>query len=134
MIVRNLHLDKIAPFTGKPIIKVITGIRRSGKSELMKMIRNELTNSGIDECHVVFMNFESMQWPAYLDAKALCGHVSSQCSETGKYYLFFDEMQAVASWEKAANPLMAEKDADIYLTGSDSRLLSSELSTYLAGR
>lgn len=134
MVIRPLYLKHIEPFIGKPVIKVITGIRRCGKSELLKMIREELKNNGIDEDHILFMNFESMQWSAFLDAKSLYEYVSAQCSKSGKYYLFFDEIQEVDSWEKAVNSLMADRDVDIYLTGSNSKLLSSELATYLAGR
>lgn len=134
MIQRPLYLKQIEPFIDKPVIKVISGIRRSGKSELLKMLRDKIRSNGAEDSQIVFMNFESMKWSNYLEAQKLYEYVAAHCCERGRTYLFFDEIQEVSSWEKAVNSLMSDKDVDIYLTGSNSKLLSSELATYLAGR
>lgn len=134
MIRRELYLQKIKPFVNKPIIKVLTGIRRSGKSELMKMIRDELLRQGIPEDNVVYLNFESLQLVDLLDSMALYNHICTRIKPNTKTYIFLDEIQEVENWEKVVNSLMADFDVDIYITGSNSRMLSSELSTYLTGR
>ena len=134
MIERDLYIKKIKPFVNEPMIKVLTGIRRSGKSELIKMIRDELMHQGVPESRIVYINFESLKWIDLLNSVALYKYVSQKISTDGKTYIFLDEIQEVQDWEKTVNSFMADFDVDIYITGSNSRMLSSELSTYLTGR
>lgn len=134
MIKRELYLQKIKPFINKPIIKVLTGIRRSGKSELMKMVRDELLSQGVPENNIIYLNFESLRWADLSNSMALYGYICEHIATNSKTYIFLDEIQEVENWEKVVNSLMADFDVDIYITGSNSRMLSSELSTYLTGR
>ncbi len=134
MIKRELYLQKIKPFINKPIIKVLTGIRRSGKSELMKMVRDELLSQGVPENNIIYLNFESLRWADLSNSMALYGYICEHIATNSKTYIFLDEIQEVENWEKVVNSLMADFDVDIYITGANSRMLSSELSTYLTGR
>lgn len=119
----------------RPFIKVIAGIRRCGKSVVLQLIAEELERQGITQEHIVYMNFESFEWMDIADAKALYLHIKDKVAKTdGKVYILLDEIQEVKDWEKAVNSFMVDWDVDVYVTGSNSRLLSSELSTYLAGR
>ena len=121
-------------YIDKPFIKVITGLRRSGKSVLLMMLRDELINNGIDENNIIYLNFESFEFSEIDDSNKLYLFLRSKISNKKQYYILLDEIQEVKSWEKAVNSLRVDFNADIYLTGSNSRLLSSELATYLAGR
>ena len=136
MIQRNEYISQLEPFVGKDIIKVITGMRRSGKSTLLEEVRNRLLDNGIASDHIITINFESMQWEdAASSAQTFYQTVISLTQGIqGKAFLFFDEIQAVAEWERAVNSLRVDLDCDIYLTGSNSKLLSGALSTLLAGR
>jgi uncharacterized protein len=134
MISRPNYIEAIKPFIGKPQIKIITGIRRSGKSTVLQLIKEELLQSGVQEGHIVTINFESFAFADILEAKKLHQFVSAKIENADKYYLLLDEIQEVENWEKAVNSFLVDFDVDIYLTGSNSHLLSSELSTYLAGR
>lgn len=119
----------------RPFIKVIAGIRRCGKSVVLQLLAEELERRGITKEHIVYMNFESFEWMDIADAKALYLHIKDKVAKTdGKVYILLDEIQEVKDWEKAVNSFMVDWDVDVYVTGSNSRLLSSELSTYLAGR
>ena len=130
MIVRETYLSKIRPFIGKDIIKVLTGIRRGGKSVLLEQIRDE-----INSLHAIFLNFEDLSNQHLCEYNALHEYVCEKIgSNKEKFYLFFDEIQEVQGWEKAINSLRVKFHADIYITGSNSRLLSGELATYIAGR
>ena len=131
---RNLYTTRIEPFIDKPVIKVITGIRRSGKSELLKLLQGKLYQRGVEENQVVYINYESLRWKDYSTAEKLYSYVESIRPKKQRTYIFIDEIQEVAEWEKAINSMLADWDVDIYITGSNSRLLSSELATYLAGR
>lgn len=136
MIQRNEYISQLEPFVGKDIIKVITGMRRSGKSTLLEEVRNRLLDNGIASDHIITINFESMQWEgAASSAQTFYQTVISLTQGIqGKAFLFFDEIQVVAEWERAVNSLRVDLDCDIYLTGSNSKLLSGALSTLLAGR
>ena len=130
MIMRETYLAKIRPFIGKDIIKVLTGVRRGGKSVLLEQIRDEIGSP-----NTVFLNFEDLGNQHLCEYNALHDHVCRQIgSSKDKHYLFFDEIQEVEGWEKAVNSLRVKFGADIYITGSNSRLLSGELATYIAGR
>lgn len=136
MIRREKYLKELQPYINRPIIKVITGIRRAGKSELLKMIREELKQQDVSEEQIVYINFESFQWNDYKKAPALFAFLQEKYAllNGGKMYVLLDEVQEVESWEKVINSLLADWNVDVYITGSNSHLLSSELSTYLSGR
>jgi hypothetical protein len=128
-------MSRIRPFIGNELIKVLTGMRRSGKSVMLELIQDELIAEGIDASRFVKFNFEDMKNLPFLTAKALHDEVEARISTIkGKSYLFFDEIQEVADWERCVNSLRVAFDCDIYITGSNAKLLSGELATYLAGR
>ena len=133
MILRPDYIARIKPFIGLEPVKVLTGLRRSGKSVMLKLIQNEIAHEGIPEANFLSFNFEGMNTPR--DAETLHKEVSERLSgTTGKIFMFFDEIQEVKDWEKCINSLRVEYDCDIYITGSNAKLLSGELATYLAGR
>ncbi len=134
MIYRKEYIDRIIEFANKPFIKVITGIRRSGKSTILKQIQREIKKNGIKEDQIIYLNFESFRHSEIKDAKSLYEYIDAKITKKTRYYLFFDEIQEVKDWEKAINSFNVDFDTDIYLTGSNSHLLSSELATYLSGR
>ncbi len=134
MIYRNIYMDKILPFIGKPIIKVLTGVRRSGKSTILQMIREELTDRNIKVAQILFYRLDSLEYEDIKTSKELYKELKEHLYPDGKTYIFLDEIQEVESWEKVVNSLMTDFDVDIYVTGSNSRMMSSEISTYLTGR
>ena len=128
-------MKRIRPFINTELIKVFTGIRRSGKSVMLELVKNELKKSGVSEKNFLCINFEQFSNSELLDAKILHKRiVEFQKSADGKIYLFFDEIQEVEGWEKCINSCRVDFDCDIYITGSNAKLLSGELATYLAGR
>ena len=134
---RELYIEKIKPFINKDIIKVITGIRRSGKSVMLKLIMEELKQNGIDEKQFININFENLINRELTTADKLHKYILKKAIEIKKkYYIFLDEIQEVKDWEKCINSLRVNEkyNFDIYITGSNAKLLSGELSTYLAGR
>ena len=135
MIKRELYMSRIRPFIGDELIKVLTGIRRSGKSVMLELIQEELKESGVDSSQFVSYNFEQMSNAHLCTAQALHAEILHRASMIeGKVYLFLDEIQEVDSWEKCVNSLRLDIDCDIYITGSNAKLLSGELATYLGGR
>lgn len=135
LIKRELYMSRIRPFIGTDLVKVMTGIRRCGKSVMLDLIKEELKESGVPETQFIAFNFEDMRNANLCTAQALHCEVVNRTSEiSGKVYLFFDEIQEVTDWEKCINSLRVEMDCDIYITGSNARLLSGELATVLGGR
>ena len=135
MIKRESYMSRIRPFIGNELIKVLTGIRRSGKSVMLNLIQEELIDRGIDPRQFVSLNFENMSNAHLCTATALHDEILQLAKEIGgKVYLFFDEIQEVADWEKCINSFRVELDCDLYITGSNAKLLSGDLATYLAGR
>ena len=135
MIKRDLYLEEIKKYMNKPIIKVITGMRRSGKSMILKLIQEELEKMGIIKENIIYMNFESLVFIDIKDFEALYKHIIKKTfNKKGKIYILLDEIQEVKGWEKAINSFLVDLDVDIYITGSNANLLSSELATYIAGR
>lgn len=131
---RELYLNQLIEFIDKPVIKVLTGIRRSGKSEIMKMLKEELLQRKVAEEQIVYLNFDSFEFTETDTATKLYAFVKERVKQHQRVYILLDEIQEVESWEKAVNSFMVDFNADIYITGSNSRMLSSELATYLAGR
>lgn len=135
MIKRELYMEQVRGFMDKPLIKVITGMRRSGKSMLLKLISEELEQKGVSKENIIYMNFESMQHADITDFRSLYQLIRGKVDTIqGRVYILLDEIQDVISWEKAVNSFLVDFDCDIYITGSNARLLSSELATYIAGR
>ena len=135
MIRRDMYMKKIRPFIGTDLVKVMTGIRRCGKSVMLDLIKEELKENGVSEANFISFNFEDMRNSHLCTAEALHEEVQRRIDEIeGKSYLFFDEIQEVAQWEKCINSFRVEFDCDIYITGSNAKLLSGELVTVLGGR
>lgn len=130
---RDLYLKRMIAFQDTEMIKVVTGIRRCGKSSLMKLMAQHLRESGVTDDQILEMNFESMSIPD-MDARGFYEYVKARICPDKRTYLFFDEVQKVPGWENAVNSFRVDFDCDIYITGSNAYLLSSELSTYLSGR
>lgn len=134
MIKRPLYTEKILSYTNTPFVKILTGVRRCGKSTILKLLMEELKGRGIPESRILSYNFDSLEHEELKTAQALFAELKSRLSDQGKTYLFLDEIQEVSSWERVVNSLMSDCDVDIYVTGSNSRMMSSEISTYLTGR
>lgn len=136
MIIREKYLDKIRPFYNVDLIKVITGIRRCGKSVILEQIMNELKDDGIKESQIIYINFESKENSFIKNDDDLYLYVKEKLINNDKYFLFFDEIQNVDKWEKTINSFKADlkEKVSIFITGSNSDLLSGELATHLAGR
>lgn len=134
MIKREIYLEKIRNFYDSELIKVIMGIRRCGKSVLLMQIIEELKEKGIKEDHIIYINFEDYDFIEYTDPKKFNELIKSKIKDEKKYYLFFDEIQSVIDFEKVVNSFRATMNVSIFITGSNSKLLSGEFATYLTGR
>ena len=134
MLKRENYLEKIREFYSSDIIKVIIGMRRCGKSVLLKQIIEEIKDSGINNQHIIYINFEDVSYSSIQDYKDLNNFIKDKIVDNKKYYLFFDEIQFVNEWEKAINSFKATLNVSIFITGFNSKLLSSELATLLSGR
>ena len=134
MLKRELYLKRIREFYDSNLIKILVGIRRCGKSVILEQIIEELKTKGIDEKHIIYVNFEFIEFEELTDYKKLNTYVKERIQDEKMYYLFFDEIQNVDNFEKVVNSLRASKKVSIFITGSNSRLLSEELSTVLSGR
>ena len=137
MLKRDEYIKQIVPFIDKDVIKVLTGIRRSGKSVMLKLLMEELKNRGINENQFIYINFENLKYRNLKNYERLYDFILNKADNKYKsYYIFLDEIQEVEEWEKCVNSLRVDEDFnfDIYITGSNAKLLSGELSTYLAGR
>ena len=134
MIYRPMYVDKIMAYVDTPFVKVLTGVRRCGKSTILKMIMEKLqTERNIPADRIVSCRYDSMEYED-MTAKQMYAHLKEQLSPDGKTYLFLDEVQEIKGWEKVVNSLVSDFDVDLYVTGSNSRMMSSEISTYLTGR
>ena len=134
MIIRENYLKKIRNFYDTDVIKIITGIRRCGKSELLKQIQNELIKKNVKKENIIYINFEDVSYDNITDYQNLHDYVLKKITNKDKYYLFFDEIQLVKSWEKAINSLRVKANTSIFITGSNSNLLSGELASLISGR
>ena len=134
MIYRPMYVDKIMAYVDTPFVKVLTGVRRCGKSTILKMIMEKLqTERNIPADRIVSCRYDSMEYED-MTAKQMYAHLKERLSPDGKTYLFLDEVQEIKGWEKVVNSLVSDFDVDLYVTGSNSRMMSSEISTYLTGR
>lgn len=135
MIRRETYLKKIRPFIDAPVVKVLTGMRRCGKTVLLELIRQDLLQKGIEPSRMLSINFESNVEP-YVGSRDLAySHIKASAEgKEGKLYLFLDEVQELEGWEKLVNACMIDFDIDIFITGSNAKMLSGELATYLGGR
>jgi predicted AAA+ superfamily ATPase len=134
MIIREDYLKRIRPFYESDLIKVIIGIRRSGKSVLLNQIKSELINGSVKDSQIVYLNFEDLEYSFIENELDLHNYIKEQIKEDKKYYLIFDEIQNVMNFEKAINSFRATLNCSIFLTGSNGKLLSGELATHLSGR
>lgn len=135
MIIRERYMELIRSFIDKPVVKVLTGMRRSGKSSLLELTRQELLRRGVKIKNIISINFESLRFDYLKDYKELYKEIAKKADRVkGRVYILLDEIQEVQEWEKAINSFRVDFDCDIYITGSNSRLLSGELATLLAGR
>ena len=134
MIERPMYVDKIMAYVDTPFVKILTGVRRCGKSTILKMIMERLKSEhNIPENRILSYRFDSMEYDG-ATVKQIYDELKSRLSTDGKTYLFLDEIQEIQGWEKVVNSLASDFDVDIYVTGSNSRMMSSEISTYLTGR
>lgn len=133
MIDRPMYVDKIMAYVDTPFVKILTGVRRCGKSTILKMIMQRLRQRGIPEARIVSYRFDSMEYED-MTAKQMYAELKGKLCENGRTYFFLDEMQEIKGWEKVVNSLASDYDVDLYVTGSNSRMMSSEISTYLTGR
>lgn len=135
MLKREKYLQRIRPFINKPVIKVLTGIRRSGKSTLLNQLADEFQNSGVPSSQIVRINMELMEFDHLQTYNDLYSYVAKRSKDKNlSYYLIVDEVQEISQWEKAINSFLAEGNFDIYISGSNARLLSSDLASLLSGR
>ena len=135
MIERTSSLEKIRTYAGKPFVKIITGMRRTGKSTLLKQFRDKLLKEHIPEENILLINMESLEYDVIKDYRDLYNYIQQEiAARHGKKYLLIDEVQEIEKWEKAVNSFLSKGDYDITLTGSNAKMLSSELSTLLSGR
>lgn len=131
---RPTYLDQLIQHRDVDLVKIVTGIRRCGKSSLLDLFHKYLLENGVKESNIIHINFESLKYRDLIDYIALYDYISANIQKEEKNYLIFDELQAVKHWEKAIESFRLDFDADIYITGSNAYLLSTEFSTLLAGR
>lgn len=134
MIYRKTYMDQIIPFIDTPFVKILTGVRRCGKSTVMEMIKEVLLQRGVSKENIISYCFDSLENEEIDTASKLYKEIKGQIRKDEKMYIFLDEIQEVKDWEKAVNSLLSDFGADVYVTGSNSRMMSSEISTYLTGR
>lgn len=134
MILRPDYIEAVKPFMDAPLVKILTGVRRCGKSTIFEMIRQELLERGIPRESYCYEKYTEMDIPDTITAKQMYDELVSRVEDDKRYYFLLDEIQEIKGWEKAVNSLLEGMNADIYVTGSNSKLMSSEISTYLTGR
>lgn len=134
MIFRSDYINAIRPFVDAPLVKILAGIRRCGKSTIFEMLKVELLSRGVSEDHIIQKRYTEMDIPENITAKQMYDELIAAMEGKGRYYLLLDEIQEVSGWERAINSLLEGSNVDIYVTGSNSKLMSSEIATYLTGR
>ena len=134
MINRPDYIEAIEPFIDKPLVKILAGVRRCGKSTIFEMLKEEFLRRGASANCIICKRYTEMDIPENITAKQMYDELAAAMAGKGHCYLLLDEIQEIDGWEKAVNSLLESTDADIYVTGSNSKLMSSEISTYLTGR
>ena len=134
MVIRPQYMELLKTYRDIPLVKILAGIRRCGKSTILEMLRDDLLENGIAADHIIGMRYTSEDFDGGMTDKDMYKGIKEQMTGDGRYYLLLDEVQEIDGWEKAVNSLLEDTDADIYVTGSNSKLTSSEISTYLTGR
>lgn len=134
MIVRTQYLELLKTYRDVPLVKVLSGIRRCGKSTILEMLQLDLINSGIASDHILSMRYTSEDFDDGMSDKDMYNGIKEKIIDNDRYYLLLDEVQEIIGWGKAVNSLLENYNTDIYVTGSNSKLMSSEISTYLTGR
>ncbi len=134
MIVRAQYLDILKTYRDVPLVKVLAGIRRCGKSTILEMLKEDLVKCGVATDHIISVRYTSEDLDDGMTSKKMYQGIKEKITDKGRHYLLLDEVQEITDWEKAINSLLEDCDTDIYVTGSNSKLMSSEISTYLTGR
>lgn len=134
MIVRPTYLEMLKTYRDLPLVKILAGIRRCGKSTILEMLRDDLLENGVCADHIISMRYTAEDFSDGMTSKEMYHGIKERMTGGGRYYLLLDEVQEISGWEKAVNSLLENADTDIYVTGSNSKLMSSEISTYLTGR
>lgn len=134
MINRPNYIEAITPFIDQPLVKILAGIRRCGKSTIFEMLEEELLRRGVSADHIICKRYTEMDIPENSTVRQMYDELMVAMADKGHCYLLLDEIQEITGWERAVNSLLEGADADIYVTGSNSKLMSSEISTYLTGR
>ena len=134
MIIRPNYIELLKKYINAPLIKILAGIRRSGKSTILEMLSEHLIQIGISKDHIISLRYTSLVFGDDVNAQQMYSDIKAQITDSEKYYLLLDEVQEVDGWEKVVNSLFEDENVDIYITGSNSKLMSSEISTYLSGR
>ena len=134
MIVRPHYMELLKTYRNVPLVKILAGIRRCGKSTILEMLKEDLINCGIMEDHIISMRYTSEDFEDGMTDKDMHSGIREKITDDGRYYLLLDEVQEISGWEKAINSLLENYNTDIYVTGSNSKLMSGEISTYLTGR
>lgn len=134
MIIRTRYLDILKTYRDVPLVKILSGIRRCGKSTILDMLEKDLLESGVSADHIIHLHYTSEELDDSMTAKLMYRDIKEKMTDNNRYYLLLDEVQEVSNWEKAVNSLLEDANTDIYVTGSNSKLMSSEISTYLTGR
>lgn len=134
MVIRTDYIEKMKPFINVKLVKIFSGVRRCGKSTILEMLKNELIAMGVDENHIITKKYSLLNYDSSFTNKMMLDELTNCIKDHSTYYFLLDELQEIDGWEKAINQLFEEYNTDIYVTGSNSRLMSSELSTYLSGR
>ncbi|NBK79712.1 ATP-binding protein [bacterium D16-76] len=134
MIIRPHYMNALKTYRDVPLVKILAGVRRCGKSTILEMLKGDFMKSGVPEDHVICMRYTSEDFDDGMTDKDMYGGIKEKMKDGGRYYLLLDEVQEITGWEKAVNSLLENGNTDIYVTGSNSKLMSSEISTYLSGR
>ena len=134
MIIRPNYMNTLRTYRDAPIVKILAGIRRCGKSTILDMLRDDLLESGVASDHIISMRYTSEDFDDGMTDKDMYNGIKVKMTDKGRYYLLLDEVQEVEGWEKAVNSLLENANTDIYVTGSNSKLMAGEISTYLTGR
>lgn len=134
MIIRPHYMKMLKTYRDVPLVKILAGVRRCGKSTILEMLRDDLKSSGIPDDHIIFERYTSEYIDENMTDRDMHNAIKEKMTDKDRYYILLDEVQEISGWEKAVNSLLENENTDIYVTGSNSKLMSSEISTYLTGR